>query len=85
MVLPGREVLRSPPVRLLRGSEARRSHAPLQPYQVGSPVARAAMAMDYFTKWPEPYAVLDKTAATTIERLISEVFYHFGETNHLAS
>lgn len=31
------------------------------------------VAMDYFTKWPAVYAVLDQSAATIAERLVSEL------------
>ncbi|KAJ8346737.1 hypothetical protein SKAU_G00281380 [Synaphobranchus kaupii] len=36
------------------------------------------VAMDYFTKWPEAFAVPDQSAATTAERLVEEMFTRFG-------
>ena len=36
------------------------------------------VAMDYFTKWPEAYAVPDQSAATTAERLVEEMFARLG-------
>ncbi|CAI5685713.1 unnamed protein product [Oreochromis niloticus] len=36
------------------------------------------VAMDYFTKWPEAYAVPDQSATTTAERLVEEMFARFG-------
>ncbi|KAI3352053.1 hypothetical protein L3Q82_020864 [Scortum barcoo] len=36
------------------------------------------VAMDYFTKWPEAYAVPDQSAATTAEHLVNEMFCRFG-------
>lgn len=81
----------------------RRSHAPLQQYQVGAPMERVGVdilgpfpttdqgnryvlvAMDYFTKWPEAYAVPDQSAATTAERLVSEMFCRFGVPEELHS
>ena len=33
--------------------------------------------MDYFTKWPEAYAVPDRSAITTAERLVEEMFARF--------
>ncbi|KAI3369557.1 hypothetical protein L3Q82_007765 [Scortum barcoo] len=35
------------------------------------------VAMDYFTKWPEAYAVPDQSAATTAEHLVNEMFCRF--------
>lgn len=32
------------------------------------------VAVDYFTKWPEVYAVPDQSAVTTAERLVEEMF-----------
>jgi len=43
------------------------------------------LAMDYFTKWPEAYAVPDQTAATTAERLVVEMFARFGVPAELHS
>lgn len=43
------------------------------------------VAMDYFTKWPEAYAVPDQTAATTAERLVEEMFARFGVPAELHS
>ncbi|XP_042073272.1 uncharacterized protein LOC121813519 [Haplochromis burtoni] len=36
------------------------------------------VAMDYFTKWPEAYAVPDQSATTTAEKLVEEMFTRFG-------
>lgn len=81
----------------------RRSHAPLQQYQVGAPMERMAVdilgpfpiteqgnryilvAMDYFTKWPEAYAVPDQSAITTAEHLVNEMFCRFGVPEELHS
>ncbi|KAJ8332318.1 hypothetical protein SKAU_G00426730 [Synaphobranchus kaupii] len=35
------------------------------------------VAMDYFTKWPEAFAIPDQSAATTAERLVEEMFTPF--------
>lgn len=43
------------------------------------------VAMDYFTKWPEAYAVPDQSAATTAERLVEEMFTRFGAPAELHS
>uniref|UniRef100_A0A8C9VS90 Gypsy retrotransposon integrase-like protein 1 n=1 Tax=Scleropages formosus TaxID=113540 RepID=A0A8C9VS90_SCLFO len=43
------------------------------------------VAMDYFTKWPEAYAVPDQSAATTAERLVEEMFCRFGAPENLHS
>ncbi|XP_030000944.1 uncharacterized protein LOC115426854 [Sphaeramia orbicularis] len=36
------------------------------------------VAMDYFTKWPEAYAIPDQSAMTTAKHLVSEMFCCFG-------
>ncbi|KAK2894334.1 hypothetical protein Q8A73_016818, partial [Channa argus] len=36
------------------------------------------VAMDYFTKWPEAYAVPDQTATTAAQRLVEDMFSRFG-------
>ncbi|KAJ8341696.1 hypothetical protein SKAU_G00339870 [Synaphobranchus kaupii] len=36
------------------------------------------VAMDYFTKWPEAFAIPDQSTATTAERLVEEMFTRFG-------
>ncbi|KAL7883281.1 hypothetical protein SRHO_G00009390 [Serrasalmus rhombeus] len=36
------------------------------------------VAMDYFTKWPEAYAVPDQSAVTTAEALVDNFFCRFG-------
>ncbi|KAK2889745.1 hypothetical protein Q8A73_018045 [Channa argus] len=36
------------------------------------------VAMDYFTKWPEAYAVPDQTATTAAQRLVEDMFSQFG-------
>lgn len=33
---------------------------------------------DYFTKWPEAYAVLDQSATITTEKLVDEMFALLG-------
>lgn len=43
------------------------------------------VAMDYFTKWPEAYAVPDQSAITTAERLVEEMFARFGAPAELHS
>uniref|UniRef100_A0A3P9KF51 Integrase catalytic domain-containing protein n=1 Tax=Oryzias latipes TaxID=8090 RepID=A0A3P9KF51_ORYLA len=43
------------------------------------------VAVDYFTKWPEAYAVPDQSAATTAERLVEEMFTRFGAPAELHS
>ena len=43
------------------------------------------VAMDYFTKWPETYAVPDQSAATTAGRLVDEMFCRFGVPEELHS
>ncbi|KAF7654557.1 hypothetical protein LDENG_00068330 [Lucifuga dentata] len=81
----------------------RRSHAPLQQYQVGAPMERVGVdilgpfpttdsgnryvlvAMDYFTKWPEAYAVPDQSASTTVEQLVCEMFCRLRATEELHS
>ncbi|KAJ8333917.1 hypothetical protein SKAU_G00412360 [Synaphobranchus kaupii] len=43
------------------------------------------VAMDYFTKWPEAFAIPDQSAATTAERLVEEMFARFGAPAELHS
>ncbi|KAF7643046.1 hypothetical protein LDENG_00246090 [Lucifuga dentata] len=43
------------------------------------------VAMDYFTKWPEVYAVPDQSAATTAEKLVQEMFCQFGAPEEIHS
>ncbi|KAJ8001022.1 hypothetical protein DPEC_G00186490 [Dallia pectoralis] len=43
------------------------------------------VAMDYFTKWPEAYAVPDQEAATVCEVLIEGMFSRFGVPTELHS
>ncbi|CAI5646298.1 unnamed protein product [Oreochromis niloticus] len=43
------------------------------------------VAMDYFTKWPEAYAVPDQSASTTAEKLVEEMFARFGVPAELHS
>lgn len=43
------------------------------------------VAMDYFTKWPEAYAVPDQSASTTAQRLVDEMFARFGVPDELHS
>ncbi len=39
--------------------------------------------MDYFTKWPEAYAVPDQSASTSAQRLVDEMFARFGVPDEL--
>uniref|UniRef100_A0A8C6MMG0 Gypsy retrotransposon integrase-like protein 1 n=1 Tax=Nothobranchius furzeri TaxID=105023 RepID=A0A8C6MMG0_NOTFU len=41
------------------------------------------VAMDYFIKWLEAYAIPDQSAITTAERLVTKMFYRFGAPNEL--
>jgi hypothetical protein len=41
--------------------------------------------MDYFTKWPEAYAVHKEEASTTSEALVTNFFCHFGISRELKS
>ncbi|KAJ8359452.1 hypothetical protein SKAU_G00159770 [Synaphobranchus kaupii] len=43
------------------------------------------VAMDYFTKWPEAFAIPDQSAATMAERLVEEMFTRFGAPAELHS
>uniref|UniRef100_A0A7N8WJS6 Gypsy retrotransposon integrase-like protein 1 n=1 Tax=Mastacembelus armatus TaxID=205130 RepID=A0A7N8WJS6_9TELE len=43
------------------------------------------VAMDYFTKWPEAYAVPDQSASTTAQKLVEEMFARFGAPGELHS
>uniref|UniRef100_A0A3B1J624 Gypsy retrotransposon integrase-like protein 1 n=1 Tax=Astyanax mexicanus TaxID=7994 RepID=A0A3B1J624_ASTMX len=43
------------------------------------------VAMDFFTKWPEAYAVPDQSAATTATRLVEDFFCRFGIPEELHS
>ena len=43
------------------------------------------VAMDYFTKWPEAYAVPDQSAPTTADKLVMEMFCRFGAPGELHS
>ncbi|RXN05567.1 Retrovirus-related Pol poly from transposon [Labeo rohita] len=43
------------------------------------------VAMDYFTKWPEAYAVPDQSASTSAQRLVDEMFTRFGVPDELHS
>ncbi|KAK2895639.1 hypothetical protein Q8A73_015127 [Channa argus] len=43
------------------------------------------VAMDYFTKWPEAYAVPDQTATTAAQRLVEDMFSRFGVPEELHS
>jgi hypothetical protein len=81
----------------------RHGRAPLQLYQVGSPMERVAVdiagpltmttsgnryicvAMDYFTKWPEAYAIPNQEATTIASILVDQFFSRFGMPNELHS
>ncbi|CAI5661042.1 unnamed protein product [Oreochromis niloticus] len=43
------------------------------------------VAMDYFTKWPEAYAIPDQEAETVAEALVEGMFSHFGTAETLHS
>uniref|UniRef100_A0A8C6KDE8 Gypsy retrotransposon integrase-like protein 1 n=1 Tax=Nothobranchius furzeri TaxID=105023 RepID=A0A8C6KDE8_NOTFU len=43
------------------------------------------VAMDYFTKWPEAYAMTDQSAASIAQRLVDEMFSRFGVPEELHS
>ncbi|KAK3893289.1 hypothetical protein Pcinc_002845 [Petrolisthes cinctipes] len=43
------------------------------------------VAMDYFTKWPEAYAIPDHEAATVAQVLVDQFFYCFGMPQELHS
>lgn len=38
------------------------------------------VAMDYFTKWPEAYAVPNQEAETVVDALVEGMFSRFGVT-----
>jgi hypothetical protein len=41
--------------------------------------------MDYFTKWPEAYAIPSQEASTVAEALVINFFCRFGEPRQLHS
>jgi hypothetical protein len=41
--------------------------------------------MDYFTKWPEAYAIPNQEAATVVEALVTNFFCRFGVPRELHS
>jgi hypothetical protein len=43
------------------------------------------IAMDYFTKWPEVYAIPNQEASTVADALVSSFFCHFGVPMELHS
>jgi hypothetical protein len=43
------------------------------------------IAMDYFTKWPEAYAIPNQEAATVAEALVTNFFCRFGVPRELHS
>lgn len=45
----------------------------------------ALIAMDYFTQWPEAYAVSDESTSTTAHKLVTEMFSRFGAPEELHS
>jgi hypothetical protein len=52
---------------------------------VGGPFPRSGqgnryllIAMDYFTKWPEVYAIPNQEASTVAEALVTNFFCRFG-------
>lgn len=81
----------------------RKGKAPLQLYQVGSPMERVAIdiagpfpttesgnrficvAMDYFSKWPEAYALPNHEATTVAQVLVDQFFARFGVPGELHS
>ncbi|KAJ8333813.1 hypothetical protein SKAU_G00411320 [Synaphobranchus kaupii] len=42
-------------------------------------------AMDYFTKWPEPYALPDQEAETIVDALVGGMFSRFGAAESIHS
>ncbi|KAJ8360627.1 hypothetical protein SKAU_G00171520 [Synaphobranchus kaupii] len=57
----------------------------LEPFPVTDSGNRYILvAMDYF-KWPETFAILDQSVATTAERLVEEMFTRFGAPAELHS
>ncbi|KAJ8409979.1 hypothetical protein AAFF_G00210200 [Aldrovandia affinis] len=58
----------------------------LGPYPVTDSGNRYVLvAMDYFTKWPEAYAMPDQIANTMVGRLVEEMFCRFGAPAELHS
>ena len=43
------------------------------------------VAMDYFTKWPEAYAIPDQEAATVVDALVEGMFSRFGVAETILS
>jgi hypothetical protein len=43
------------------------------------------IAMDYFSKWPEAYAILNQEASTVVEALVTNFFCRFGASRGLHS
>jgi cleavage and polyadenylation specificity factor subunit 1 len=41
--------------------------------------------MDYFTKWPEVYAIPNQEASTITKTLVTNIFYRFGIPRELHS
>ena len=41
--------------------------------------------MDYFTKWPEAYALPDQSATTTVGCLVNKMFCRFGVPEEMHS
>jgi hypothetical protein len=46
---------------------------------------RELVAMDYFTKWPEVYAILNQEASTIAETLVTNFFCRSGIPRELHS
>ena len=47
-------------------------------YQRATGEAYLLVAMDYFTKWPEVYAIPNQAASTVADALVSKLFCCFG-------
>ena len=78
-----------------------KQRSPLQLYNVGEPMERVAIdvlgplpetdnkyiliAMDYFSKWPEAYALPNQKAVTVTNVLVSKFFSWFGVHGELHS
>lgn len=43
------------------------------------------IVMDYFTKWPEVYAVAEQSATTVADKLVEDFFCRFGASEELHS
>jgi hypothetical protein len=74
-----------------------RNRGQMHQYNVGAPFERIAIdvaepfpqsgqgIMDYFTKWPEVYAIPNQEASTIAETLVTNFFCRFGIPRELHS